>query len=108
MRVRLRTATSPESAEIKPARIFSSVDLPDPFGPIRPMRAPSETVKETSRKSVVAPNAFEIPWALISGGILLYQDIATTPFSISQYSRVGFTDDWKLVTGNLLTLLARR
>jgi hypothetical protein len=44
------------------------VDLPDPFGPIRPIRSPSETVKETFRKSGVAPKAFEISCALIIGG----------------------------------------
>ena len=30
-----------------PARIRSKVDLPEPLGPMSPMRSPSETVKET-------------------------------------------------------------
>src|SRR5256884_4675341 len=53
-RARLRTATSPVSGLTRPARISISVDFPEPFGPIRPMRSPSETVKEMlDRKSVV-------------------------------------------------------
>ena len=34
------------------------MDLPEPFGPIRPMRSPSEMVKETFWKSGFAPKAF--------------------------------------------------
>ena len=44
--VPLRMATSPLSGSTRPERISSSVDLPEPFGPIRPMRSPSETVNE--------------------------------------------------------------
>ena len=51
-----------------PERICSSVDLPDPFGPISPMRSPSETGKATFRKSGVAPKLFEIFCALRIGG----------------------------------------
>ena len=47
-RVPLRIATSPRSGNTRPDRISSSVDLPEPFGPIRPMRSPSDTVKEIS------------------------------------------------------------
>ncbi len=67
-RVRLRNDTSPLSAAISPARILSSVDLPDPFGPIRPMRSPSEMVNETFWKSGFAPKAFVISCALTMGG----------------------------------------
>src|SRR5215470_18188218 len=53
---------------MSPARIRSSVDFPEPFGPISPIRSPSETVNETSSKSGFAPNAFEIFWTLMIGG----------------------------------------
>jgi hypothetical protein len=46
----------------------SSVDLPDPLGPINPIRSPSETVKETFWKRGFAPKAFEISCALMMGG----------------------------------------
>ncbi len=44
----LRMATSPASGSILPLRISNRVDLPEPFGPIIPIRSPSETVKDTS------------------------------------------------------------
>jgi hypothetical protein len=43
------------------------VDLPDPFGPITPIRSPSETVKERFWKSGALPYLLESPCALISG-----------------------------------------
>ena len=42
--------------------------MPDPFGPIRPMRSPSETVNETFWNRGVLPYRFESPCALIIGG----------------------------------------
>jgi len=42
--------------------------LPEPLGPISPIRSPSETVNETSWKSGFAPKDFEIPCALMIGG----------------------------------------
>src|SRR6202030_312164 len=68
MRIRLRTAISPSSALSVPARIRSRVDLPDPLGPMSPMRSPSETVKETFWKRGSAPNDFAMLLTLISGG----------------------------------------
>ena len=56
--VRLRMATFPLSGSMRPERISSSVDLPEPFGPIRPMRSPSDTVKEISWNSGATPNRF--------------------------------------------------
>jgi hypothetical protein len=44
------------------------VDFPEPFGPINPIRLPSETVKETFWKSGCDPKAFEIFCALMIGG----------------------------------------
>ena len=67
-RVRFRNDTSPLSASTSPARIRRRVDLPDPFGPIRPMRSPSEMVNETFWKSGFAPKAFVISCALTMGG----------------------------------------
>ena len=55
MRTRLRTASSPSSESICPARIPSSVDFPEPFGPIKPIRSPSDTVNDTFWKSGLAP-----------------------------------------------------
>jgi hypothetical protein len=42
--------------------------LPEPFGPINPMRSPSETVKEMFWKSGFAPKDFDISCALMIGG----------------------------------------
>ena len=66
-RVPLRTARSPLSGFTRPYRISRSVDFPEPFGPIRPMRSPSETVNEIFLKSGATPNFFERSCALIIG-----------------------------------------
>src|SRR5688572_23185522 len=42
-----------------PASSLSSVDLPAPLGPMRPMRSPSETVKLTCSNKGRAPKAWE-------------------------------------------------
>jgi hypothetical protein len=54
-----------------PMSISSSVDLPEPFGPITPMRSPSETVNEMFWKSGAAPYFFANPCALMIGGNFL-------------------------------------
>src|SRR6266404_1895669 len=59
---------SPLSGLTSPARIRSSVDLPEPFGPISPMRSPSETVNQIFWNSGLAPKAFEMSCALMIGG----------------------------------------
>jgi hypothetical protein len=41
--------------------------LPDPFGPMMPMRSPSETVNEMLRNSGSTPNRFAKPRALMIG-----------------------------------------
>jgi hypothetical protein len=66
--MRFRTAMSPLSGLTSPARIRSNVDLPEPFGPISPMRSPSETVKDMFWKRGLAPKTFEIFCALTIGG----------------------------------------
>ncbi len=47
--------TRPEVASPSPARIFSSVDFPDPFEPTRPILSCGPTVCETSSKRVRSP-----------------------------------------------------
>src|ERR1700756_5108918 len=83
MRIRLRTAISPSSALSVPARIRSRVDLPDPFGPMSPMRSPSDTGKETFWKRGAAPKAFEMLRILISGG----NDVGSPEFSYLEIIR---------------------
>src|ERR1700690_2494677 len=63
-------ATLPLSGCTRPWSISRSVDLPEPLGPIRPMRSPSETVNEIFWKSGAVPYRFESPCALIIGGKL--------------------------------------
>ena len=43
-----------------PARILSSVDFPDPFGPIRPVRSVSSKPIEMSLNNVRTPNDLEM------------------------------------------------
>ena len=52
---------APYPRSSSPARHFSSVDFPAPFGPMSPMRSPSETVNEISLKRGVAPKALVRP-----------------------------------------------
>jgi hypothetical protein len=42
--------------------------LPEPLGPIRPMRSPSDTVKEMSVNSGALPYLFESSCVLMIGG----------------------------------------
>src|SRR4051794_23294667 len=39
--------------------IFASVDLPEPFWPMRPCSSPGSTVRSTSRRTVRSPNVLE-------------------------------------------------
>lgn len=50
MRSCLRETTEPPSGSTMPANILSKVDLPAPFGPIRPMRSRSSIPNEMSVK----------------------------------------------------------
>src|SRR5580704_6245644 len=87
MRRFLRGVTSPESASISPASIFSSVDLPLPLGPMRPIRSPSLTVNETSRKRFVAPKDFETDCALSRSAKLLQKfEDSSKRFALSFYA----------------------
>jgi hypothetical protein len=45
---RPRIATRPLSGKMMPFRIFSIVDLPEPFGPTSPRHSPFRRSKETS------------------------------------------------------------
>src|SRR5947209_16744189 len=68
MRIYLRVATSPASGSMWPESMPRSVDLPEPLGPISPIRLPSETVKLMFSKRGTAPNDFDNPWTLMMGG----------------------------------------
>src|SRR5512134_283269 len=62
MRSRLRAARVPDEGGSRPARILSSVDLPEPFGPTSPTWSPSNTPSDRSSKSGAAPNALCSSW----------------------------------------------
>ena len=62
MRSRLRAARVPDDGGSRPARIFSSVDLPEPLGPTRPTWSPSKTPSARPSKSGAAPKALESSW----------------------------------------------
>ena len=47
------------SAGMSPARQLKKVDLPAPFGPIRPMISPSSTVRSAPATARKLPKAFE-------------------------------------------------
>jgi hypothetical protein len=53
-----RKEIEPESGSIRPERIRSSVDFPDPFRPISPSRSPSEIPSEMFSNSVREPKLF--------------------------------------------------
>jgi hypothetical protein len=46
------------------------VDLPAPFGPVRPYRRPAENVAETSSKSTFDPYRIETLWTEIIGSVI--------------------------------------
>src|SRR5437773_2172045 len=58
---------------------FSSVPLPEPFGPIRPWSCPSSTTKSTSPSAASCPNIFVTPRASSSAIGRLARDVAWTP-----------------------------
>src|SRR5215475_993556 len=55
--------TVPLVGTASPARQLKKVDLPAPFGPIRPMISPSATVRSALRTAKKLPKAFETPLA---------------------------------------------
>src|SRR5262249_33657059 len=55
--------TVPEVGVVSPARQLKNVDLPAPFGPIRPMISPSATVRSALGTARKLPNALEPPFA---------------------------------------------
>jgi hypothetical protein len=54
---------SPASGGSAPAMIFSSVDLPAPLAPTRPLTLPSTTSKSTPCKAGTAPKRLLTPLA---------------------------------------------
>src|SRR5947199_6593292 len=59
MRVPLRSEREPASGSSSPARIFKSVDLPEPLGPTSPTRSPSKRPNVRFSNSGRAPNCFD-------------------------------------------------
>src|SRR5262245_53579066 len=55
--------TVPVVGSTSPARQLKKVDLPAPFGPIRPMISPSATARSALRTAKKLPNAFDTPLA---------------------------------------------
>src|SRR5580704_2491867 len=49
----------PAVGKVSPARQLKKVDLPAPFGPIRPMISPSSTVRSAPDTARKLPNAFD-------------------------------------------------
>ncbi len=58
---------TPESGSCNPERIFSSVDLPAPFSPIRPITWFRGISSETFFTAVTGPNALVMPVSLRAG-----------------------------------------
>src|SRR5437667_6283412 len=56
----LSSLTNPDVGFSSPAMMLSSVDFPEPFGPIRPMTADSGRLSETSFKACTPPKFFEM------------------------------------------------
>src|ERR1700757_1521410 len=54
---------APVDGMVSPARQLKKVDLPAPFGPIRPMISPSVTARSALRTAKKLPNALEMPLA---------------------------------------------
>ena len=66
------------------------MDLPAPLGPMRPIRSPSSTVRETLKKSGLAPNCLVTDWALRIGGISLKSTVSRQPRpSAEEQGRMG-------------------
>lgn len=55
----------PESAVSRPAKIFISVDLPEPFGPIRPILSFDEIPNDRFSNRAFVPKDLESDWQLI-------------------------------------------
>src|ERR1700730_18937301 len=52
-----------------------NVDLPAPFGPVRPYLRPAENVVVTSSKSTFDPNRIDTPWTEIIANALIIETI---------------------------------
>ena len=50
----------------RPIRIFNSVDLPIPLGPMIASRSPRITLSETFSRTICVPNCFVTPWTVTS------------------------------------------
>src|SRR3954469_8362564 len=71
--------TVPEVEIRSPVRQLNSVDLPAPFGPIRPRISPCSSVTDASSTALKLPNAFVIPRASRSmAGSLICAGLASS------------------------------
>jgi hypothetical protein len=51
----------PRCGSISPVSSFMNVDLPAPFGPVKPYRRPAENIVETSSNNTFDPNRIDTP-----------------------------------------------
>src|SRR5215470_11561944 len=65
------TKRLPPSGSMRPAAIFSSVDLPEPLRPIRQTRSDGETESSTPDRSGVPPKVSAMSFNWISGGAIV-------------------------------------
>jgi hypothetical protein len=69
----------PDDGSSSPARIFSSVDLPAPFGPTTPTRCCGATVTDTRRNMARAAKLLETDLAVSTAGGTEERRDTTTP-----------------------------
>src|SRR5476649_2949991 len=78
----LGPTTTPRCGGNSPVSSFMNVDLPAPFGPVRPYRRPDEKVVVTSSKRTFDPNRIDTPWTEIIKGTNYYTAIDSHPAAI--------------------------
>src|SRR5438270_7943968 len=93
--------TSPASAYSSPAMIRSKVDLPDPDGPRKAMNSRCSSVRVTSSRTGVAPNALRTPLSSRLGNQLspLSRAIYNKPECGQESQGDGAADDSRYLSG---------
>ena len=66
----LKSSRPPGSGAWKPARILTSVDLPEPFLPSRPCTSPGATLNETPASARAPPKVLAIPSSFKTGSAM--------------------------------------
>ncbi len=59
--------TRPAVGFCNPVEQSNSVDLPDPFGPVRPQISPAGMARSTPATATMGPNRFSTPWMRSAG-----------------------------------------